>query len=130
MRFFAFSAFFAFDNEANLLANQIADLLFLETQSSQRAQRNAKRVGIEVGEKRWRWRVDDKFFLLRRRHTETAGKGLCVPLRSLRSLRLRNMMKANIVADKIADLLFLETQSPQRAQRNAKRVGKEVEVCS
>ena len=31
-------------------------------------------------------------------------------LRSLRSLRLRNEMEANIVADKDADLLFVETQ--------------------
>ena len=49
---------------------------------------------------------------------ENCGKGLCVSLRSLRSLRLGKHLMANEVADQDADLLFGETQ------RNAKRVGR------
>ena len=71
--------------------------------------------------------------LLRRRHMKTTGKGLCVSLRTLRSLRLKNDLMANEVADQIADLMFGETQSSQRPQRNAKGSGgvrwrEEVEV--
>ena len=37
---------------------------------------------------------------------KTTANGLCVALRSLRSLRLKNEMEANIVADKDADLCW------------------------
>lgn len=59
-----------------------------------------------------------KFLFLRRRHINITGNSLCVSLRSLRSLRLRNIMMANEVADKDADLLFGETQSSQRYNEN------------
>ena len=51
-----FSAFFAFEKHlmANEVADQIADLLFGETQSSQRPQRNAKGSGGV----RWREEVE------------------------------------------------------------------------
>ena len=46
---------------ANEVADKDADLLFGETQSSQRTQRNAKRVRRKGGEKRWRWTAVVKF---------------------------------------------------------------------
>ena len=48
---------------------------------------------------------------------ETAGKGLCVSLSTLRSLRLKNDLMANEVADQDADLLLGETPLRRRPMR-------------
>ena len=82
------------------------------------------------------WKSVVKFLFLRRRHINITGNSLCVSLRSLRSLRLRNIMMANEVADKDVDLLLVKRKvrkgrkGTQRRWREVVEVDMKLEVRS